>query len=222
MVKLICGIDEAGRGCLIGSMIICGVVFDENNLKYLEEIGVKDSKKLSPNRRTKLCKLIIENCQKYKVIDVTVEEIDNREHKKITLNELELEKFAEILNFLKPDEAYLDAVDVNEERFKISCEKKLNYKGLEIVSKHNADDLFPIVSAASIVAKTIRDEKISELKHKYGDLGSGYSSDVKTIEFVRNWVKKNKKIPHFVRKSWDTTKKILETELYNKKISDFL
>lgn len=222
MAKLILGIDEAGRGCLIGSMIICGVLFDDNKYKYLEEIGVKDSKKLSPRRRTELCKLIVENCVKYKVIDVSVKEIDDRLNKNITLNELELEKFVEIINSLKPDEAFLDAVDVNEERFKTSCEKRVNYKGLKIISKHKADDLFPIVSAASIVAKTIRDKKISELKIKYGDLGSGYTSDVKTIEFVRNWIKEKKSIPPFIRKSWDTTKRLLEEELYNKKISEFL
>jgi len=222
MIKLILGIDEAGRGCLVGSMIICGVLFDENKQKYLEEIGVKDSKKLSPRRRTELCKLIVENCVKYKVIDVSVKEIDDRLNKNITLNELELEKFVEIINSLKPDEAFLDAVDVNEERFKTSCKKRVNYKGLKIVSKHKADDLFPIVSAASIVAKTIRDKKISELKIKYGDLGSGYSSDVKTIEFVRKWIKEKKSIPPFIRKSWDTTKRLLEEELYNKKISEFL
>ncbi len=222
MEELVCGIDEAGRGCLIGSMIICGVVFKKIDLPFLEKIGVKDSKKLTPNKRAELCNLITQKCENYKIVEVTAKEIDERELKRITLNELEVEKFAEIINFLKPDEAYLDAVDVNEDRFKKNCERKLSYKIQKIVSKHKADDLFPIVSAASIVAKTIRDKKISELKQKYGDLGSGYSSDVRTIDFVRKWIKEKKNIPPFVRKSWETAKKLMEAELYNKKISDFL
>lgn len=221
MADLICGIDEAGRGCFVGSMLICGVVFKRDDLSYLEEIGVKDSKKLKPQKREILCNLITKKCEKYKVIEVTVKEIDDRELHNLNLNELEVEKFAEILNFLKPDEAYLDAADVNEERFKENCKKKLTYKIPKIVSKHKADDLYPIVSAASIVAKTIRDAKISNLKKKYGDLGSGYPSDTKSIEFFRNWLKEKKSVPNFVRKSWDTTKRLMNEELHNKKITDF-
>ncbi|MHA1491899.1 MAG: ribonuclease HII, partial [Promethearchaeota archaeon] len=88
--------------------------------------------------------------------------------------------------------------------------------------KHKADDTYPIVSAASIIAKNKRDALINDLKKKYGDLGSGYPSDEKTTTFLHNWIKKNKKVPHFARATWSTTRKILTEELENKKITDYL
>jgi len=137
------------------------------------------------------------------------------------LNELEEFKMAEIIRELKPSSIYIDAVDVNEDRFRDSILNLLDYSPEEIISKHKADDLFPIVSAASIIAKDKRDTLIEEMKEKYGDFGSGYPSDKRTIDFLRKWIKKNKKIPYFARKSWATTKKILDEELSNRKITDF-
>ena len=195
--------------------------FKEPRLSYLTEIGVKDSKKLTAKRRRILAKLIKESCYSFKVIVVLPEEIDQREEKRITLNKLEELKMAEIIRELKPDSIYIDAVDVNEERFTQSILNLLNYSPKEIISKHKADDLFPIVSAASIIAKDKRDTLIEELKEKHGDFGSGYSSDLRTTDFLRKWIRKNQKIPPFARKTWATTKKIVDEELVNRKITDF-
>lgn len=128
---------------------------------------------------------------------------------------------AEIIKALKPSIIYIDAVDVIEKRFGDSILNLLDYKPEEIISKHKADDLFPIVSAASIVAKDKRDTLIEEIKEKYGDFGSGYPSDKRTIDFLRMWIKENKKAPPFARKSWDTIKRIIAEDLNNKKITDF-
>jgi len=198
------------------------VCFKEPRLSYLTEIGVKDSKKLSAKRRSILARLIKESCSSFKVIVVLPEEIDQREEKRITLNKLEELKMAEIIRELKPDSIYIDAVDVNEARFKQSILNLLNYRPKEIISKHKADDLFPIVSAASIIAKDKRDTLIEELKEKYGDLGSGYPSDLRTTDFLRKWIRQNQKIPPFARKTWATTKKIADEELLNSKITDFV
>lgn len=128
---------------------------------------------------------------------------------------------AEIINTLKPSSIYIDAVDVNEARFRKSILKLIDYIPEEIISKHKADDIFPIVSAASIIAKDKRDSIIEEIKEKIGDFGSGYPSDRKTIKFLRNWMKEKKNVPPFARKSWETTKKIFNEEVINRKISDF-
>ena len=218
---IICGIDEAGRGPVLGPLVLCGVCFTEQNLNYLIEIGAKDSKKLTTKRRKELAKLIKEKCQSYYVIIVPAQEIDQREQKKISLNRLEELKMAEIVNKLKPDEIYLDAADVNEERFGDSIEKLLDYKPKKIVSKHRADDIYPVVSAASIIAKDKRDDIIEELKKEYGELGSRYPSDERTTNFLRAWIRKHKNPPKFARKTWSTTKRILEEEVSNKKITDF-
>ncbi|MGQ4875176.1 MAG: ribonuclease HII [Promethearchaeia archaeon] len=209
------------KGPVIGPLVICGVCYKKNKLNYLNEIGVKDSKKLTSNKRRELSEKIISSCYSYKIIIIDPKEIDEREKDNITMNRLEEIKFAEILNYLKPDIIYLDAADVNEERFGNSIKNLLNYRPKEIISKHKADDLYPIVSAASIVAKYERDSIIDNLKQKYGDFGSGYPSDKKTIDFLREYIKKNKKAPPFARKSWETTKKILREEIEIKKITDF-
>lgn len=164
--EVICGIDEAGRGPVLGPMVICGVCFLKSKLGLLTEIGVKDSKKLSTKRRSELAKIIKENCKTYQVIVIGAQEIDAREKKKITLNRLEELKMAEIINELKPDVIYIDAADVIEERFTTSIQALLNYSPIKIISKHKADDLYPIVSASSIIAKDMRDRLIEELKKK--------------------------------------------------------
>lgn len=209
------------KGPVIGPLVLCGVCFKKEDLAYLVEIGVKDSKKLNSKRRSILAKLIKENCHSFKIIIVSPEEIDEREKQKITMNKLEEIKMAEIINNLRPDSIFIDAVDVNEDRFRDSMLNLLNYTPKELISKHRADDLFPVVSAASIIAKDKRDSLIDDMKKKFGEFGSGYPSDKRTIDFLREWIKKNKKIPSIARKSWVTVKRIVNGEVSNKKITDY-
>lgn len=202
-------------------MVICGVCFTKNNLGYLRKIGVKDSKKLTSKKRNDLARLLKENCHSHIIKVIEAKEIDNRRKNRINLNRLEVLKFAEILNELQPNIILLDAADVKEERFKISIEALLNYTPKKIISKHKADDIYPIVSASSIIAKYFRDSSIEILKKKYGDFGSGYPSDEKTIIFLSEWIRKYKKPPFFARETWVTTKKLLDEIVYSKKVTDF-
>jgi len=208
-------------GSVLGPMVICGVCFTRTKLEFLSEIGVKDSKKLSTKRRNQLSELIKSNCYSHKIIVVNPQEIDQREKKNITINRLEELKMAAIINDLKPDIIYIDAADVNEERFGRSIKNLLNYNPKRIISKHKADDIYPIVSAGSIIAKVKRDTLIDGLKEKYGEFGSGYPSDVLTIEFLREWIKNHRKAPYIARKSWNTTKNMLNEEIANRKITEF-
>lgn len=210
------------KGSVLGPMVLCGICFNKLKLKILSEMGVKDSKKLSPKKRSELANLLKNNCHSHKIIVISPQEIDEREIKKITMNRLEELKMAEIINILKPDIIYIDAADVNEQRFGKSIKKLLSYTPKKIISKHKADDIYPIVSAGSIVAKDKRDALIEDLHKEFGRFGSGYPSDVRTIEFLRDFIKKNKKAPKIARKSWDTTKRIIFEELSNRKITDFL
>jgi len=105
---------------------------------------------------------------------------------------------------LRPHLAYVDAPDTNIPRFTAFL-KKLVGEGPEIIAKHKADRDHPVVSAASIIAKVEREKEIDKLKEEFGDFGTGYTSDEKTIEWMRNWLKENKEFPeHLVRKSWAT------------------
>jgi ribonuclease HII len=181
----------------------------EEDLPMLRELGVKDSKLLSPHRRETLAVEIKRIAQKYSVIKLSPKEIDTvvETGKKLhKLNRLEAQTMAKVIEILKPDKAYVDASDVLEERFKQHILECLSFKP-EIVSEHKADRTYPIVSAASIIAKVERDKEIAELAKKYGDLGCGYPSDPKTISFLQQCLEKLGEYPNFVRKSWKPAKK---------------
>jgi len=202
------GIDEAGRGPVIGPMVIAAVVVDERNVSKLEELGVKDSKKLTPKRRERLFDEIIALLEDYVILELWPEEIDSRQG---TLNEFEVENFVKALNSLKvrPDVIYIDAADVKEARFGEDIRKRLDFEA-KIIAEHKADDKFVPVSAASIIAKVTRDRAIEKLKERYGEIGSGYPSDPRTRTFLEEYYREHGEFPPIVRRSWKTLKKIEE------------
>jgi ribonuclease H, mammalian HI/archaeal HII subfamily len=207
---LVAGVDDAGRGSVIGPLVIAGILIDEGDIPKLVQLGVKDSKLLSPSRREALAVEIKRLAQKHAVVKLSPAEIDmavERGRKLFRLNRLEAQAMAKVIELLKPDVAYVDASDVLEERFKRHILECLPFK-VEIVSEHKADRKYPVVSAASIIAKVERDREIAELKAKYGDFGCGYPTDPKTLEFLRRCLENSKEYPEFVRKSWKPAKKI--------------
>ncbi len=152
---------------------------------------------------------IIRLTEKYQTIKVLPYQIDKAvESARILhkLNRLEAQTMAQIIEALKPDEAYVDAADTVEHRFGNHIKECLKIK-TRIISKHKADRIFPVVSAASIIAKVERDREIASLKVEYGDFGSGYLTDGKTMGFLRQLLEKNEDYPSFVRKSWKPAKR---------------
>jgi len=207
----ILGIDEAGRGAVIGPMMIGGVLAEEKDIAKLERIGVKDSKLLTPRQRERLSPLIKRIAKDYIVLKVSAKEID-KSRKRINLNRIEAEKMAQIIKAMKADEAYVDAPQVSTQKFKAIL-KALAKNKTEIICENYADLKYPIVGAASIIAKVERDKEIEKIKRKVKyDFGVGYSHDQRTIKFLKNLLEKGK-YPDFVRKSWVTAsslKKIKE------------
>jgi len=219
--RLIAGVDDAGRGPVIGPLIIASVLLDENKVNELIKIGVKDSKKLSSSLRKNLFNVLKNLLIDYAFIKINPAQIDEvvKKGKKLyRLNFLEAKAMAKaVLNLkLKPEILYVDSSDINPERFAKQIANELPFK-IKIISEHHADEKYPIVSAASIMAKVKRDEIIEKIKAKYGDFGSGYPQDPKTLNFLKEWRRKNKEFPFFVRKSWKTVKKI-EIELLQSKL----
>jgi len=205
---LVAGVDEAGRGCVIGPLVLAGFLIKEENLPVLAQLGVKDSKLLSPKKREALFKEITRVAEKNYIVKLSPKEIDRAVECKIKLhklNRLEAQTMAQIINTLKPDAAYVDAADVLEDRFKQHIQENLNVKA-KITSKHKADKIYPVVSAASIIAKVERDNEIATLKATYGDFGSGYPTDQKTTRFLKQWLQTHAEYPDCVRKSWKTAK----------------
>ena len=206
----IAGVDDAGRGSIIGPLAIAGVLLDEKDLPKLRDLGVKDSKRLSPRRREELATQIKELALKYHVAMLSPAEIDvvvetgKKLHK---LNRLEAQTMANVITVLKPDVAYVDASDVLADRFKQHIAENLAFE-VQIISEHKADAKYPIVSAASIIAKVERDRALSVLREKYGNMGCGYATDSNTIKFLENWIRKFGSYPDFVRKSWKPAKRL--------------
>jgi ribonuclease HII len=208
---LIGGVDEAGRGSIIGPMIVAGVSIDESKIPKLKEIGVRDSKQLTSQAREKLYDEIVRIVDYYHIHTVKPTEIDSHVLQK-GLNRLEARVMAQIISKMMVDEVYVDCCDTNPERYKehIIAHLKSTSHNLKIHSMHHADSINVVVSAASILAKIRRDLEIQKIKKRYHDIGSGYPSDERTMIFIRNWVQMKKTPPAFARRSWKPLRIILE------------
>lgn len=216
MTGRICGMDEAGRGPVLGPLVVSGIALDDESA--LNDLGVRDSKKLTPNRRKELAEKI-KFLGEIETVQVPAEEIDVI-REEMTLNELEVNLFVSVLDKLRPSVAYVDSADVNADRFGGNIRRKLDFD-IEIISKHHADEIYPIVSAASIIAKTTRDSEVRKIEREIGqDIGSGYPSDPITIGFLEKWIRENHDLPPHTRKSWETTRKILQRARI-KKLDEF-
>jgi ribonuclease HII len=188
-------------------MVLCCVKVEQHALDELKAAGVRDSKLLSPGRRETLAGLITEKALKVEIVELSPAEIDeSRLVKKINLNELEAKTFAQIINHLNPKLAYLDSPDPNPKLFEQRIRKYLRTEP-KLVVENFADRKYVAVAAASIVAKVRRDQRIAELRKRYGDFGSGYPADPRTIAFLERWIREHGELPDFARRSWETAQR---------------
>ncbi|MGB1697705.1 MAG: ribonuclease HII [Thermoplasmatota archaeon] len=204
------GIDEAGRGPVLGPLVVAAVV--TTNEAELREWDVKDSKKIPPARRQRLARLIqtSPDCRSV-VISLSAEDVDARRERQ-TLNEIEVDMFKEALAALDSPETkwFLDAADVDAARF-----GRLVSPTKAVTSEHGADDCYLVVGAASILAKTARDEAMAKLARRLErklpyKLGSGYPSDPNTKSFLKAYVETFGDLPEGTRRSWKTAKTLLD------------
>jgi ribonuclease HII len=205
---LVGGVDEAGRGSIIGPLVVAGISVRETKIALLSEMGVRDSKALTAKARARLFGEIMKVADSVCIRKVNPVEVDDSVSLR-GLNRLEAKVMASVINNIGADEVYVDCCDVNPERYRdyigqhLSCSPKVH-------SMHHADATNVVVSAASIVAKITRDHEVEEIRKKYRAVGSGYPSDDRTMRFIRRWVKKNGSAPEFARKSWKPLRLLLE------------
>ncbi len=207
------GVDEAGRGCIIGPMVICAASIDKMEEYKLSELGVRDSKKLTPRRREVLFEDILGLCQTH-VIEISAGEL-NLLMARHSLNEIEAIKIAELLGRANPDKGatvYIDSPDNIPKNFTLRIERYFRTKA-KIISENKADDKHVIVGAASIVAKVTRDRIIEEIKEAVGyDFNSGYTSDPMTRKFLEtHWG--DPKIAPYIRTRWNTLVNLKQKKL---------
>jgi ribonuclease HII len=212
--RIVGGVDEAGRGAVIGPMVVAGVSFREKDMRELERIGVKDSKELSRKERAEKYGQVVGISRSICICVVQTTEIDD--HVSFNrLNHLEAIAMAQVIDNMNANSIFVDCCDVNQEKFKAYILSNLKRririrKGkLDIFSFHHADSLHLAVSAASIVAKVIREEELGYIKRVHQGIGSGYPSDKKTAGFIKSWIDEAGVAPPFVRNSWLPVKKLL-------------
>ena len=198
------GIDEAGRGSVLGPLVLCGVVIEEERIKFLERLKVKDSKKISPRKRVVLSRKI-RKITDYHLVKIPAHDIDVLRSTDVNLNEIEKIGIRKIIGKSEANTCIVDCFDINPDRLKYEIESF--FPDLNVISEHNAEDKYLAVAAASIVAKVERDLEIAKIRKTFKNIGSGYPSDPKTTEFIK---RSYEDLPDFVRKSWATVSKIRE------------
>jgi ribonuclease HII len=185
----------------------------------LHHVGVRDSKMLTAKARASLFAIVSEMVDSLCIYKIDCSVIDENVFSK-GLNKLEAETMAYVIDNLKADMVYVDSCDTNPRRYKHHIESRLITSKSKLYSMHHADSLNIVVSAASIIAKIVRDGEIQEIRKTHCNIGSGYPSDEKTMRFIRNWVSEYKCAPRFARKSWRPLRDMLE-EVANYKITQF-
>jgi ribonuclease HII len=229
---IVSGGDEAGRGAILGPLVISIVSVKSTSLHKFSDIGVRDSKMLSEKRRNQLYGEIESIASDIKVDRIYPKEINEAMRKHISLNELEATRFAALFDTIEHEvnSVYLDSPDVIPQRFGtrfkmyslkptnvvgVKGEKKKGTKYTKIISEHKADVRYPVVSAASIIAKVTRDREIKKLEKELKlSIGSGYPSDYKTIDIIRKNLKTNV-LDGLIREKWSTMDRIKQTTLTN-------
>ena len=215
----IAGVDEAGRGPALGPMVMAVAVVDSEDESRLLELGARDSKMVPEPERERLYPLLQESLLEYQTLHIQPDEMDTLMDR-LSLNEIEAMKIGSLLNSLsiKPQIVFVDSPDPVADYFSTRIYHYLTFK-TKIVSEHKADVNYPVVSAASILAKVQRDRSIKELQSAFsvfGDIGSGYSHDERTISFIEQYIKLHKTLPSCARKKWATNVRLMDARFQTK------
>jgi len=208
--ELVVGVDEAGRGSLVGDMFVAAVAVGRDRAHLLSVLGVRDSKSLSRERRALLAPRVLEVADAVVVCRVVPEEIDRE-----NLNDLEVRAVERIARQLKArglaiGEFVVDEVAGRAKDIEVAVRRYYPEASVAVVPRADRD--YPVVAAASIVAKFLRDKHVELLSRVYGEIGSGYPSDPRTLEWLRR-VRSSGELPSCVRRSWRTVGKVTTVTL---------
>lgn len=205
------GVDEAGKGPVLGPMIAAAVRVESADLPD----GIADSKQLSAARRESLAaELRATEGIEIGIGSVGTDEIDAPE---TDMNRLTvLAQVRAITAVARGDDSVVvDAGDVSESRFGRRVREGVGEQGVEIdvTAEHGADDSYRLAAAASVVAKVERDSRMAAIGSEYDDtgpVGSGYPSDPTTRAFLADYVDRHGELPACARTSWSTCEDLIE------------
>ncbi len=210
MTSLRLGIDEAGRGCVLGPMVFGACVIKEQDIERLRAIGTRDSKRLSAKRRQTLRAELEDIVVAWRTVDISARTIDQK-----SINDIGKDAIVDLVTELRPDVVVVDAPVPPRgiPAYRTQIERMLHERGagsVRIIAENKADDTYPCCAAASIFAKTTRDERLAALAADSGfDLGSGYPGDPRTIAFLEQSWRREHGFPPWVRTKWETVRRIM-------------
>ncbi|KAG0435788.1 Ribonuclease H2 subunit A [Dictyocoela muelleri] len=198
--KVKVGIDEAGRGPVLGYLVY-GCIIYESNKNY----GFKDSKSITKISREQMYNKIIQNKIGYIYNALHPQYLSNEMNLK-SLNQISHESVFRILDIVfdnyKNCEVFIDGLGNNDKYLRILNRR---YPGKKFVIKNRADSIYDVVSGASILAKVIRDKLLSNFTNV-----SGYPSDPDTITWLINKFEPVFGFPEIARFSWQTVKRFFK------------
>jgi len=205
---LVAGVDEAGRGCVIGPMVVAMAGVEEKMIPRLVEEGVKDSKMLSPSRRLVIASRVRMVSEVVEVRSVSASRIDGLRRRGVSLNEIEAMLIGSMLVKHRRGTFYVDSVDRDCSRFRrMILEHAPGFRG-RLVVKNYLDESNPLVGAASIIAKVERDKAVEKILRKAGlPRCSGYPGDPKTLRVIEQLLSSGLE-KGFLRMSWSTVQRI--------------
>ena len=208
MFSYIAGIDEAGRGAVVGPLVVCSAYCNREDEKKLKRICKKDSKQLSPKQREEVFSQLKPFCS-FRWVEISAADL-NRMMAEMNLNDIEAKAMADLAKRIKDGDLMIDMPD----RYAWTFRKRMERFGVKrFEAEHKADETYSIVAAASICAKLVRDAKIEKIKEEVGEFGSGYPSDKRTIAALKD-KDMRKKIAPFIRERWKTLDRLFQKKLF--------
>ncbi len=206
------GIDEAGRGCVLGALYVGGFVVELEDPDALRAAGAADSKTLTPKRRLEARKRL-EALGTHDVVPIHATEIDEA-----SLNALEEAAILTLIRRYRPALVRMDALGppkgVGKLIARFEGQLRPDERPQAWVIEPKADGTYPVVGAASIFAKTTRDDALAALADEHGALGSGYPHDPVTRKWLREHADTGRPWPYFVRKKWSTITDLAQGGLF--------
>ncbi|XP_053665214.1 ribonuclease H2 subunit A [Anopheles marshallii] len=228
------GVDEAGRGPVLGPMVY-GIAFCPLSKKdILKQLGFADSKQLTEEKRDQIFDEMNRKDYAVEALGWAVEAISPNvismsmlRRTKHSLNEVSMDSAIGLINAaieagVNIAEVYVDTVGPPE---KYQAKLKAIFPKFKITVAKKADSTYPIVSAASIAAKVTRDHALKvwrfreRLNEKENTFGSGYPGDPTTKRFLGE-IDLVFGFPRLVRFSWSTASNALEKKAYDMEFED--
>lgn len=200
------GVDEAGRGAVLGPLVVAGVCVAEDRLRALWELGARDSKLVARSERRALVQAIARSGVRARAVVVPAEAVDHA-----NLTSLEREAVVQIASALCPGRIVMDAPvgPRSIPRFTDSLTARLGLRPGAIAVLAKADRDHPAVAAASLLAKVVRDGYVVALRGRFGDFGWGYPGEPRVREYLSSWLAAHGTLPAICRTRWRSVQDLL-------------